>query len=346
MPRPAVLVLLLVFSGCFPSSCSRTDTRALLPSDSLSRAIASEMPETSLEFVGSTDLEPVLEHPRTILFDEVSGRIYVADTRENRIAVLEPNGDLHTAFPDAEIEHPYLAGFRHGRIAVFEPTGRRIHFLGDDSVVRDLAVDVDLDATTLTYAVVNDEAIYLKIVEEDGPSRILKLDDAGGVERSFDLPGPHWRNAGMVRFWNDTLVSLSGYRPIIDRVSRDGVVDSLALRGFDSPMLSRTRRFMLGDAADPPLLTSSADVAGDRLFVLNLRAGWVQVDVYDDEGTLQRILVEPDPQPGRRFYPMDMAVARADDGSFDVYVLLVQPAPRLLHYRARLDDVLAESSLP
>lgn len=342
MPRQAIPFWLLVVAGILLSACSRPDTHSLLPADSLSRAIASELPEIALELIAATDLEPLLEHPRTLLHDPAMGRTYIADTRANRIAVVDPTGTVREVFAEAGIEHPYLAGLRDGAIAILEPSVPRVHFYDADTLLRIVSIDAPLEEQALTYAAVNDESIVIKIVEEGESSRVLKIDDDGRAVAQHSLRGPHWRHAGMMRFWDGIPISLSGYRPVIDRISTDGTVDSLALLGFDSPMLSRSRRFVTGDISDAPLLTSSADVAGDHLFVLNLRAGWIRVDVYGADGLLQRVLIEPDPQPRRRFYPVDLAVSEAADGSFDVFVLLVEPAPRLMHFRTRPDLLRAE----
>ena len=73
---------------------------------------------------------------------------------------------------------------------------------------------------------------------------------------------------------------------------RPGAVpDTLALVGFDSPQMVRSHRFLLGEVDQPPLLTSSAAVAGGRLFALNLRGDHVRVDVYGLDGRLERALV-------------------------------------------------------
>lgn len=116
-------------------------------------------------------------------------------------------------------------------------------------------------------------------------------------------------------------------------------LDSLTLRGFDSPMLSRTRLFTLDELTQPPLLSSSAVAVGERLFVLNMRPGWLRVDVYDRSGELQYILTQPDPQFNTDYFPTDLAVRIAikgdganASGSGTVYELAVsvyKPEPRI-----------------
>lgn len=333
MPRPAILLFLFVFSGCLPHSCSRSDSRALLPSDSLSRAIAAEVPEESLELIRDIPLDALLEHPRSLVYNGATGRVYVADTRTGRIASVDGGGDVAETMRDANVSVPYLAGVRGDSVAVFDPGLLQLHIMPPDGRGRTLDLDVDAPASALTYATLDDEVIYVKVVEEDAGGLLIEMDGRGAVVEKHALPGPHWRHAGMLRMWGDTLVSLAGYRPVVDVLLPNGRLDTLQLQGFDSPMLGRSRQFVQGQVSDPPLLTSSAGAAGDYLFVLNLRAGWIQVDAYDRSGRLHRVFVQPDPQPGRRFYPVDIAASEIGDGLYDFFVLLLQPSPRLLHYR-------------
>lgn len=345
MPRPAILLFLLVFSGCLPHSCSRSNSRALLPSDSLSRAIAAEVPEETLELVRDVPLDAVLGHPRSLLHDTATGRTFIADTRDGRIAVVEEGSAVAEGFSsDSPFSMPYLVGLRGDSIAVFEPDRQRLRVMDRAGSGRSIDLGIEAPPSALTYAVVADRSIYLKIVDEEGTSRIARIAERGGVADEHELPGPHWRHAGMLRMWGDSLVSLSGYRPVVDVLTPEGRLDSVSLEGFDSPMLGRSRQFLEGHVSDPPLLTSSADPAGDFLFVLNLRAGWIQVDAYDRTGRLRRLFVQPDPQPGRRFYPVDIAAIRSGDGLYDFFVLLLQPSPRLLHFRTPdADNALARA---
>lgn len=333
MTRVSALLILMLLSGCLPSSCSRPDTHSLLPSDSLSRAIAIETPESALEFTGQVDLDLHIEHPRTILHDASSQKTYVSDTRSHRIVSIDRDGAVRNVTALAGVEHLFLAGIRNRHVAILEPAAPRLHFLKGDSLSDSIDVDLELSESSLIYAAVSDHAAFIKIVDAGESSVIYRVDDDGKVTGEYELPGPHWRHAGLMRFWDDTLISLSGYRPVIDRISPGGIVDSLVLQGFDSPMLSRSRRFVEGSISDAPLLTSSADVESDYLFVLNLRAGWIRVDVYDQTGRLQHVLVEPDPQPRRQFYPVDLTVTAVPSGGFEIRVLLVEPAPAVLKYR-------------
>lgn len=335
MHRSFVVIFFLLFAGCLPHSCTRTPSQALFPSDSLSRMIAAETPAESLEFVAATDLSDRLEHPRTMLVGPDAKRLYVADTRLGSVLSIGIENGAINEIAGLDVAHPYLAGTTGDGVAVLDPFNHVVHLVEDGAVRRSVALEVDVSEHGLTYALAHDGGFAYKIVVEDDTSRVLEFDPAGELLRTHALAGPHWRHAGLMRLWGETPVSLTGYRPVVDLIQLDGSLDSLQLQGFDSPMLPRSRRFVTGDVSEAPLLSSSADPAGDLLFVLNLRAGWVQVDAYDAGGMLRHVFVEPDPQPGRRFFPVDLAVHEASPGVFDVFVLLAQPAPRILHFRAR-----------
>ena len=107
----------------------------------------------------------------------------------------------------------------------------------------------------------------------------------------------------------------------------------MALLGFDSPMLRRTFAFRQGDARQAPLLSSSAAPAGDRLFVLNMRPGWLRLDVYDRAGRLQHVLVEADPAYNKQFYAIDLAVRMLDGGGYQIAIAVVEPVPEIRLYR-------------
>jgi len=103
--------------------------------------------------------------------------------------------------------------------------------------------------------------------------------------------------------------------------------DSLRLFGFDSPMLARMRQFMLGDTHAPPMLSVSAAVTEDRFYVINMRPGWLRLDVYDRSGTLQYILTEPRPAFNKDYYPTDIAVRERDDGTVIIAIAVLEPEP-------------------
>ena len=98
-------------------------------------------------------------------------------------------------------------------------------------------------------------------------------------------------------------------------------------------MLRRTFAFRQGEARQAPLLSSSAAPADDRLFVLNLRPGWLRIDVYDRAGRLQHILVEGEPVYDKQFYPIDLAARQSETGGYELAVALLEPVPEVRVYR-------------
>ncbi len=114
--------------------------------------------------------------------------------------------------------------------------------------------------------------------------------------------------------------------------------DSVAvipLMGFDSPMLARSRLFVLNDLDQPPMLTVSAVAEGELLFLLNMRPGWLRVDVYDHDGHLQNILTQPSPEFDQGYYPSDIAVRRISATEYELAVSVIEPEPRIERYRWR-----------
>ena len=121
---------------------------------------------------------------------------------------------------------------------------------------------VDLPAGENAAAWLGPGAIYLKTTGEQEPSQLRRLTLEGRVTDTYRLRGPWWRHLGYLRPWGDTLVSLSGYRPVVDLLPPGtpvgAALDSLTLMGFDSPQLERSRQFAIGAVDEPPLLSSAA----------------------------------------------------------------------------------------
>ena len=327
------LLLLLFLPGCLPS-CQRTQTKALFPADSLSRQVAQQVPVDTLrrmtQTAGAAPHE--LAYPRTVRYSE-DGRLYVSDVKRNSLFIFQEDGTFITETSPAAFSYPYLAGLRGDTALVFSPEEARMDFVTDGAIARSVTLTAEKDGeASLRYAAATDSALYFKALSEKVPSYLTRLNDRGQVKARHPLPGPYWRHAGLLRPWGDSLLSLSGYRPVVDVLS-GGTLDTLALSGFDSPMLARSRAFITGDADKPPLLTASAAPTANHLFVLNMRPGWLRVDVYDRDGRLERVLVERRPKAGTEFYPMDLAVRRTNAGRYELAVVAAQPTPQLTVYR-------------
>jgi hypothetical protein len=337
MNRYLLPILLLVLAGCGPSGCRVSDPAALLPVDSLSRDIAMEAPAHELEVVGELRLEDVAPHPRTIQFSPDRSTLYVGDTRSHFVARVDlATGNFERIDHDT-FRNPYLAGFLGDTLLVLNPARRHIDYLVNGAVERSIDLPDFDDRRTLRYAAVHQNEVYVKSVSESAGTHVSRFTPDGEEAERVELEGPFWRHSGMLRSWDENLLSLSGYRPVIDIISPEMTADSLRLMGFDSPMLARSRRYVEGEARNAPLLTAAASPLGDKLWLLNMRPGWIQIDAYDRDGRIIAIFTQPEPTPDRRFYPVDILAHRDADGSTLLHVLLARPEARVITYRARLN---------
>lgn len=329
-------LLLLSLTGCLPTACNRSETRALFPSDSLSRALAQALPVDTLALawtvVGGEDEAGVpLSYPRTVRFD-TSGGVAVSDAQRNSVFFFDVVGTLRREVHDEAFQYPYLSGWRGDTLLVFNPTDGRIDFLTNEGLTRAVTLAAERPrGGGLTYTAATDTGFFAKVLGDGFDGYLARFDDTGREAERRLLPGPTWRYAGLLRTWDDAVVSLSGYRPAVDVLTPGGTVDSVALVGFDSPMLARSRLFLIGETHEAPLLTASAAPAGELLFVLNLRPGWLRIDAFDRNGHLQHQLVQPNPGFFKDFYPIDLAARRTADG-YAFAVLIVEPQPQVSVY--------------
>jgi len=325
-----LLAVVLTLTGCLPSSCRRVESQAITPADSLSRHLAAQMTPDTLRLVQQV-VGPegkAVMYPRTVLFDP-EGRLFVSDVERNSVYTFSAGGAFLEEVTWSGAAVPYLAGMRGDTLLLFNPEARRLDFVLRGALVHHFSTPGDLPREALQYVAVTDEAVYFKAVAKDFAGYLARLDDEGTVRSRTTLPGSYWRHAGMLRPWGDSLLSLSGFRPVVDvfGAALSMPLDTMALVGFDSPMLRRSFAFMQGHATQAPLLSTSAAPVGDRLFVLNVRPGWLRIDVYDRGGRLQHILVERDPAYNKQFYPIDLAVRREAPGRYRIAVAVPRPAP-------------------
>lgn len=337
--RPyAVMALALLIAGCLPSSCQRDGYEALMPSDSLSRQIAQQTPIDTLQHVWSAtgDSSRRLQFPRTVAFGP-EGQLLVSDVERNSIFAFTATGAFVRETAIDLFDIPYLIGTRGDTLVVLNAGSDQITLVQGDRLVRSLPVAVGrAGKSSLLYGAATDSALYAKVVGEEVDNFVARINRRGEVVTRVPLPGPSWRHAGLLRIWGDSLLSLSGFRPVVDvlplPLTDTPRADSMALRGFDSPMLPRTRAFMTGEVSKAPLLTAAAAPVGDRLFVLNLRPGWLQIDTYDRAGQIHHRLRQAETTYEDSFYPRDLAVQRRD-GGYDIAVTFTDPEPRLDVYR-------------
>lgn len=333
-----LLSLLLTVSGCLPFSCQRSQPRALFPADSLSRQFAETTSIDTLmtvwETTGSSEVK--LAYPRTVRFDSL-GNIFASDAQNNEIyRFFREDGVIDKVYSSISYQTPYLVGFRQDTLLVFNPSSRRIDYtIGDETQLFIQLPPDDSGPDRLQYVVVSDNETYYKVVDAEFEGYIASVGRNGNVVSSTPIPDPYWRYAGALRIWNDELLSLSAYRPFVDFISESNSLDSLALYGFDSPMLARSRAFVFGDVRQPPLLYSSATAVDNLLYVLNLRPGWLRIDVFDREGTLQHRLVQREPGFNKEFYPIDIDVRNSGNGEIELLVAYIKPEPKISLYTWR-----------
>ena len=333
-PGPAIgLLLLLALTGCLPSS-QRQNDRSLTESDSASVAFAVGVPVDTLAFVrdfAAPDDEAMLL-PTSIAWDSsvpdsASGFI-VADTQDGSLRRFSSTGAYRGRTPvggGPSPQYPYIAGVRGDTAIVLARGSGQLQWILADGRVHH---SIGLPAST-SAAIATDSLIAVRVgggMQQEVPPAVQLLDDRGGVVRSHELTGPGWRSSGFLRMWGNRMLALSGYRPVVDVVTNplaaSANVDTLALRGFDSPQLVRSAQFMRGEVNEPPLLTASAVGLGADLFVLNLRVDHLRIDVYNESGALERVLVSPKPWLPLERVPVDIVVRAEATGPIHIAILM------------------------
>lgn len=331
-----LVCLVLPLTGCFPGSCQREESRDLFPADSLSRSFSESIQVDTLTHVWTAAETPdyALKFPRTVRFGP-DGRVYAADVERQRIFIWNIGGDFAKEWWVGDFEAPYLAGWRGDSLVIYNPPALRFDVLLEGIVEKQIQVPYSLAPEgLLTWGAADSNGFYFKAVGEALDGYVARLDDTGEELAQFALAGNRFRQAGLLRTWGDSLLSLSGFRPVVDIIRPGAPLDSLALFGFDSPMLARSRTFFTGGNArkGPPLLSASAAPAGTFLFVLNSRPGWLHVDVFDQDGQLRYRLVEPNPQVNSQHQVQDIDARKRADGGFDLAVVLTAPTPSVMLY--------------
>lgn len=332
-------LLAVTTAGCLPS-CQKREDKTLLPTDSTSRALATALRADTLKTLWTTgpDEGLALTFPRTVRFSTTGDTLWIADAQANRLLALDTAGAvLDTVSGDFRI--PMLAGFRGDTVVVFSAGVNRFDLVANGQIVRSVAVpNVPDDRSLVRYGHAFGPGFAVKMGGRKTDPFVLVMDAAGREIRRIPLAGELWRNAGLLRTppsngRSDTLVSLVGFVPVVDYIVGERV-DSVALVGFDSPKLDQRRRFLRDEADAPLLTTSAAPMPGGRLFVANIRPGWLAVDVYDAGRLTHRLL------GGREVLNLDylvddVDVRRAADGSYRIATVQAKPQPRATFYRWR-----------
>jgi hypothetical protein len=300
--------------------------------------MAERVPVDTLDSMAETtgaEAHP-LAYPRTVQFRPDGGMV-VSDVERNSLLHFGPDATFQHEDADPAYAVPYLIGARDDTLVVFNAEANRVDQVVDTTRLADRTQPVQRPISeSLVYMRATDDALYAKMLGEEVAPFVARLGPDGAPAARASLRGPYWRHSGPLRVWGDALVSLSGFRPTVNLLplgfEDEARADSMALMGFNSPMLERSYAYAQGDASKPPLLAASAAVVGETLYVLNLRPGWVRIDAYDRQGRLQRRLVERSQQGSRNFYPVDLAARRTDVGI--VFAVAVRsPEARLELYR-------------
>lgn len=321
-------------AGCGPFS-RKSEPKELFPADSASRALSVMVPVETLRLEGRYDggegsyFGSVQIGPDSL--------VWVGDLGRHQIRRFSLDGNEGT--PLSGFSFPYLSGEIGEHAAVFDAGRNRVTAARDTSFVVNLPERPtgDSESTGLTRQVATLEGgVYVK--DSDPPhARIERRNIRGGAHEILDLPGPAWHHRGVLYAWMDRLVDVSSYRPVVYLIDAAGSIDSLQLHGFDSPMLARIRAYSTGEVDEPPLIISGVYGDEENLYVLNLRPGYVRIDVFDVEGRLRRILQHEEPEP-TGFTPLGLVVRSAADAT-EAYVVSVNTVygTLSLNYASRLD---------
>jgi len=249
-----------------------------------------------------------------------------------------------TTFPLVRLSSTYLAGFAASTALVFEPAEHALWHVAPSGTYRLVPLDGELPAVGgLRYAAARDSVVAVKVVADDfdGYMALLHV-ESGEILSQTPLEGPAWQHAGLLRLREPDVISLSAYMPraltwapgtVEPTSAAPPGADTLRFFGFDSPMLARMRQFMQGDTHAPPMLSVSAAVTASRFYVINMRPGWLRLDVYDREGRLLHVLTEPRPAFNKDFYPTDIAVREEERGRVTMAIAVLEPEPGVRFFR-------------
>ena len=333
------LALAVALAGCLPSS-QRQNTRAMAPADSAAAALAEAVPVDTLAEAWTLPIGEAAQVPTGIAWVQpdsaFAARLAVVDTRLGQILTVSAGGERGPTWTLGEDRFPYLAGVAGDTVVVLSRGGPALEWATARGVARSVPAP---EGATAAYVGGGRRVVRLGGGPSETPPALVELDARGEVTARHPLR-TGWRASGFVRPWGDSLLALSGYRPVADvlppeasggRASGAGgraPLDTLAFRGFVSPQLVRSYQFMIGEVDEPPLLSPAAQALGDRLYVLNLRAEAIRVDVYSRAGRLVRVMetrspTDPEGRPTTLdVYPADLAVRFGALGEIEIAVLL------------------------
>ncbi len=312
------------------------------------------MPVDSLAEIWTLPMGEVAEVPYNIAWIQPdsgdAARLAVIETKDGQIHTISARGERGPLWSVGAERFPYLAGVVGDTVVVFSRGVPALDWVTAGGVARSIPAP---EGATAAFADSTRIVVRLGGGPSEVPAALARLDARGAETARYPI-AVDWRASGFVRAWGDSLLALSGYRPVADvltpRSASGATLDTLAFTGFDSPQLVRSYQFMAGDVDEPPLLAPSAQAIGDRLYVLNVRTERIRVDIYDRAGRLQRVLQSavPTAPDGTRqvlsLYPGDLAVRELASGEIEIAVLMKRD--RGLLQRADSEVVLLRTVPP
>ena len=324
-----------LFAACFPFG-DRSEPSELFPSDSVSRAIAVKIIPETLELLNRVEPDAAAFFGSIQLGPD--SLIWVGDLSTSSIRRFTLAAEELPPIRSGEIAYPYLAGRSGSSSFVYDVGTEMLLRLDGENVEATWSLPTRTGGLSLSrFVSVLNGYSYVKDAGslDHATMAVSRLGEAPVRTR---LPGKPWRYHGILRAWGDRMAGVSSFRPVLYFFDPSAQLDSMSLKGFNSPMLARSRAFELGEVADPPLMISSFSTIGERLFVLNVRPGTLRIDEYDAAGTLQQVFQREAPEP-ESFTPIDLLALPNVAGHLTFYVLSTSTeyGALSLDYRSRLD---------
>jgi len=308
------ILLVLCASSLFLQAClpgSPSEPKDLFPADSLSKDIASQLPTETLEASWKrTHEEEGFGHLSAVRFS--GNEIHVSDLGNSKIWAFSSDGVKSELRLDRDLSFPYLLNSSPDTTLIFNAGTGSVDWFRRGSHIKSISLPkIDEGKSLMYFPAVFADKIYMKTQVAKGQAKFYQVNvNDATIEEETVLPGPSWIHQGLLRSGSQSLLSISSYYPSIYRMDQEQKLDSLRLRGFDSPMLARMHAKAMGDVDEAPLMISSAVEFDSLIFVSNLRPGWSRVDVFNTDGHLLNILEEEIPPGPTEFNTLDLDVKK------------------------------------
>ncbi len=333
-PRYFAVAVLVALSGCLPSS-QHQNGRGISAADSTSMALAETVPVDSLDLVWSAVAPADDPMPVPSSMAWVGDALAVVETQQGSVRRFRDGEYFDRTDLEAE-SYPYAAGARGDTLVVFAKGSSQLQW-----VLPGLGIVRRVPSPSGTSAVLaTPRGLFARVgggADTLAPA-VVALDESGLEVGRVALPGAPWRSIGFLRAWGDSVLALSGYRPVVDVIRPSGLeVDTLALVGFSTPQYVRSAQYQRGEVDEPPLLSASATAVGDRLFVLNMRTDHVRIDVYGRDGRLERVLSTRRARGPETVFALDLVARPGLEGEIEFAVLFTRPPGLMRTPDSRID---------